>query len=70
MAWDEFYVGRVGMGRVGFGPSCPAPKNITSGTATSFREIMFIIVFRTLVKPIVTTTRVDVMPLISILFLV
>ena len=25
VACDEFYVGRVGMGRVGFGPSCPAP---------------------------------------------
>ena len=23
LAWAEFYVGRVGMGRVGFGPSCP-----------------------------------------------
>ena len=23
LARAEFYVGRVGMGRVGFGPSCP-----------------------------------------------
>ena len=25
LARADFYVGRVGMGRVGFGPSCPAP---------------------------------------------
>ena len=24
LAWAEFYVGRVGMCRVGFGPSCPS----------------------------------------------
>ena len=25
LAWADFHVGRVCMGRVGFGPSCPAP---------------------------------------------
>ena len=25
LAWIDFYVGRVGMGQVGFGSSCPAP---------------------------------------------
>ena len=29
-SWAEFYVGRVGRGRVGFGPSCPAPMGETA----------------------------------------
>ena len=27
-SWAKFYVGRVGTGRVGFGPSCPAPRSL------------------------------------------
>ena len=25
LSWAEFYVARVDLGRVGYGPSCPAP---------------------------------------------
>ena len=37
LAWADFYVGRVGMGRVGFGPSCPAPD---SQTSEEFRALL------------------------------
>ena len=47
LAWAEFYVGRVGRGRVGLGPSCPAPR----GTGVFWLVGLWLIYDVTPVKP-------------------